>query len=40
MYMVGTILGLFVTAAIILIKDYKTESTWWLAGFLFFIDFT
>lgn len=35
MYMVGTILGLFVTAAIILIKDYKTESTWWLAGFLF-----
>ncbi|WP_143329101.1 hypothetical protein [Clostridium puniceum] len=33
--MVGTILGLFVTATIILIKDYETESTWWLAGFLF-----
>lgn len=35
MYMLGTILGLFVTATIILIKDHETESTWWLAGFLF-----
>lgn len=34
MYMVGTIFGLVVTAIIILKKDYKTESTWWLAGFL------
>lgn len=35
MYMIGTILVLFITAIIILIKDYKTESSVWLSCFLF-----
>ncbi|WP_246615273.1 ATP-binding protein [Clostridium thailandense] len=35
MYMTFTTLALFIAALVMIKKDYKTESTCWLAGFLF-----
>ena len=37
--MIFTSIGLFLVAVIIFIKDYKTESTRWLAAICFFSGF-